>query len=66
MNGKILTLAWAGGRIADQQTGSTWTILGAAVAGPLKGARLPPVVHGQQFWFSWAVFRPKTRVYQPH
>jgi len=66
VNGKILTFARAGGRIADQQTGSAWNILGAAVAGPLKGARLVPVVHGQQFWFSWAVFRPKTRVYQPH
>jgi len=66
VNGKTLTFAWAGGRISDAQTGSAWNILGAAVAGPLTGTRLVPVVHGQQFWFSWAVFRPKTRVYQPH
>jgi hypothetical protein len=62
---KVLTFAVAGGRITDAQTGSAWTILGAAIAGPLTGARLVPVVHGQHFWFAWAVFRPKTRVYAP-
>jgi hypothetical protein len=66
VNGKTLTFTWTGGQISDQQTGSAWSILGAAAAGPLKGARLTPVVHGQHFWFAWAVFRPKTRVYQPH
>ena len=64
INGKTLTFEWTGSRIVDQQTRSTWNILGTAAAGRLKGARLAPVVHGQQFWFSWAVFRPKTRVYQ--
>ena len=62
---KVLSFAVTRGRITDSQTGSTWTILGAAIAGPLTGARLVPVVHGQHFWFAWAVFRPKTRVYAP-
>ncbi len=66
VSGKTLTFTWTGGRISDQQTGSAWSILGAAVTGPLKGVRLTPVVHGQHFWFAWAVFRPKTRVYQSH
>jgi hypothetical protein len=61
--GTTLTFVWSGGRIEDRQTGSAWSILGAAVAGPLKGTRLKPIVHDQQFWFSWAVFRPKTRIY---
>ena len=65
VDGKTLTFTWTGSRIEDRQTGSTWNILGAATAGSLNGARLRPVVHDQQFWFSWAVFRPKTRVYQP-
>jgi hypothetical protein len=65
LGGKVLTFAVAGGRITDAQTGSAWTILGAAIAGPLTGARLVPVVHGQHFWFAWAVFRPKTRIYAP-
>ena len=65
IDGKILTFTWTAGRIEDRQIGSTWNILGTAVAGSLKGAHLKPVVHDQQFWFSWAVFRPKTRLYQP-
>jgi Protein of unknown function (DUF3179) len=66
VNGRTLTFVWTAGQVSDQQTGSAWGILGTAVAGPLKGARLTPVVHGQPFWFAWAVFRPNTRVYQPH
>ena len=65
VNGKPLTFTWTGGRISDLQTGSVWSILGTAVTGPLRGAGLTPVVHGQHFWFAWAVFRPMTRVYQP-
>jgi hypothetical protein len=63
--GRVLTFGMAGGRITDAQTGSTWTILGTAIAGQLAGARLVPVVHAQHFWFAWAVFRPKTRIYTP-
>jgi len=63
-NGMTLTFVWTGGRIADRQTSSTWSILGAALAGSLKRTRLKPIVHDQQFWFSWAVFRPKTRIYR--
>ncbi len=63
--GKVLTFAVAGGRITDAQSGSAWTILGTAISGPLAGTHLVPVVHGQHFWFAWAVFRPKTRVYAP-
>ena len=66
VNGKTLTFTWNATGVSDQQTGSAWSILGGAVAGPLKGVRLTPVVHGQPFWFAWAVFRPHTRVYQPH
>jgi hypothetical protein len=65
VGGKILTLAEAGGRVTDAQTGSTWTILGTAITGPMAGTHLVPIVHGQHFWFAWAVFRPKTRVYAP-
>jgi len=62
---RVLTFAATGGRISDVQTGSVWTILGTAITGPLAGTHLVPVVHGQHFWFAWAVFRPKTRVYAP-
>ena len=59
-----LTFRAEGGEIVDQQTGSTWNILGRAISGPLKGRELTPVVHqGGQLWFSWAAFNPGTVVY---
>ena len=51
-------------KIVDEQTGSTWDILGNAVDGPLSGKSLTPVVHGSHFWFAWAVFKPDTVLYQ--
>jgi hypothetical protein len=50
------------GQFRDRETGSIWTILGRAVAGPLTGQRLSPIQHGNHFWFAWAVFRPDTEV----
>jgi hypothetical protein len=46
----------------DEQTGSTWNVLGKAVEGPLQGAQLVPVVHANHFWFAWAAFHPHTTV----
>ncbi len=51
--------------ILDEETGIEWNILGEAVAGELEGSRLEPVVGIDHFWFSWAAFRPDTRVYEP-
>ncbi len=65
LEGKVLAFKVSGDRMADAQTGSTWDILGAATGGPLSGKRLTPVVNGHHFWFSWAVFKPKTRIYKP-
>ena len=65
LGGKVLTFKSGGNQFTDSQTTSTWTILGMATAGALKGKQLTPVVNGHHFWFSWAVFRPKTKVYKP-
>ena len=44
---------------------STWNLLGKAEAGPLAGRELKPLVYrAAQFWFSWAVFKPDTIIYQ--
>ncbi len=59
-----LTFAREDGEIVDEQTSSTWNILGQAVDGPLAGERLTPIVHGNHFWFAWAAFKPETIVYQ--
>lgn len=63
VNGHVLTFHSTGDRITDVQTGSTWTILGTALAGPLRGTHLTRIVSGQHFWFAWAVFKPHTRIY---
>jgi hypothetical protein len=64
VNGQPLTFEMRDGQFQDRETGSTWNPLGEAVAGPLKGETLEPVVHGNHFWFSWAVFKPDTIVYR--
>ena len=64
LGGEALTFVAQDGVIKDQQTGSVWNILGRAVEGPLAGERLTPVLHGNHFWFAWAVFKPDTIVYQ--
>lgn len=61
----MLTFARRGDDVIDEQTRSTWNILGQATAGPLRGKNLAPIVSGQHFWFSWVVFKPKTRIYTP-
>ncbi len=63
VDGRTLTFIPAADGFQDQQTGSRWTFFGEAVAGPLAGARLAPVVHYVPFWFAWAAFAPETPVY---
>jgi len=62
-DGRTLTFRLDGERIVDDDTGSTWNVFGQAIDGPLQGSELSPVVHINHFWFSWAAFRPETRVY---
>ena len=61
---QALTFRVRGEAIVDDQTGSAWNILGNAIEGPLAGKSLTPVVHGNHFWFAWAVFKPDTILYQ--
>ena len=65
LDGETLTFSLDGGRIVDDQTGSEWNVLGQAVGGKLAGKSLTPVVAINHFWFSWAAFKPETRIYQP-
>ena len=64
LDGRTLTFHSKGGDILDEETGSEWNILGEATAGELKGSRLKPIVSIDHFWFSWAAFRPETRIYE--
>jgi hypothetical protein len=65
IDGQILTFILEDNAITDEQTGSTWNIFGEAVSGELSGQSLKSVVKVDHFWFSWAAFRPETRIYQP-
>ncbi len=65
LDGHRLTFRSDGEQIVDVETGSEWDLLGRAVAGELTGRQLTPVVGVNHFWFSWAAFKPETRIYQP-
>ena len=62
---QTLTFRPDSGAFIDEETGSTWNVLGRAVDGPLTGETLTPIVHGNHFWFAWAAFQPETRVWTP-
>ena len=47
----------------DNETGTTWNLLGQGLTGPLAGEQLEAVPHGNHFWFAWGVFKPDTVVY---
>ncbi len=64
LDGRQLTFRAAASDFVDSESGSRWDLLGRAVSGPLAGRRLDPIVHGDDFWFAWAAFRPTTRVYR--
>jgi hypothetical protein len=65
MNGQVLNFSWQIDRFVDDQTGSTWDILGRATGGPLASNTLRPIVSSNHFWFAWAVFKPETRIWAP-
>lgn len=53
-----------GERLHDAETGSTWTLTGEAVEGPLKGRALAPIPHYNKiFWYVWSDFHPGTDIY---
>jgi hypothetical protein len=64
VDGKVLTFFLSDGKILDDQTGSEWDVFGRAVGGELAGTQLEPLVSVNHFWFSWAAFKPETRIYQ--
>jgi hypothetical protein len=61
--GESLSFEASARGFVDVQTGSRWDVLGRAVGGRLEGTRLAPVVAIDSFWFDWAAFYPKTKIY---
>ena len=64
VGGQMLTFSLQDGQIVDDQTGTSWNILGEAIDGELAGEQLERIVSGDHFWFSWAAFRPETVIYE--
>ena len=62
VDGRRLHFLPTAGGFRDRETGSHWSVLGQATAGPLAGHKLTPVTHVDTFWFVWAAFRPHTRI----
>lgn len=63
--GKQLQFTLEKGLIVDRETNSDWNLLGQAVNGEMAGQQLEPVIAVNHFWFSWAAFKPETRIYRP-
>jgi hypothetical protein len=61
---RMLSLAAADGGFRDRETGSTWSLSGLALTGPLEGERLRPVEHLDTFWFAWQAYYPETDLYR--
>lgn len=64
VDGRPLTFVKEGEVFVDQETLSTWTLLGEAISGPLAGTRLEIAVHRNEFWFAWGAFFPDGDVYE--
>jgi hypothetical protein len=47
----------------DSETGSTWTMLGAAITGPLEGQQLLPIATYSAYWFAWSSFWQTTEIW---
>lgn len=62
---QVLTFTDSEAKFVDQETGSTWDLLGNATSGPMSGETLDRLVSGEHFWFAWAAFLPNTRVWSP-
>ena len=59
---ELLTFEASDSGITEIETGSNWNLAGIAIDGELTGTQLSAVVHGNHFWFSWAVFKPTTEI----
>ena len=64
LDGETLTFSLVDGNFVDDQTGTTWDILGEALEGEMAGKSLSPIVHGNHFWFAWGAFNPETLIYR--
>ena len=64
VDGKRLTFVASGDtEFVDNETGTTWSILGKATSGELAGEELELLPHRNEFWFAWQAFFPDAEVW---
>jgi hypothetical protein len=57
---RSLTLVPETSGFRDRETGTTWSLSGRALIGPLAGEQLRRLPSQDAFWFAWAAFNPTT------
>jgi hypothetical protein len=62
IDGEALTFSATDDGFVDDETGSTWNLLGQATDGPLAGSTLEALPHVDTFWFAWSAFRPDSAI----
>ncbi len=63
VDGERLTFVASGDtEFVDNETGTTWSILGKATIGELAGEELELLPHRNEFWFAWQAFFPDAEV----
>lgn len=63
LDGEPVTLRVEDGAFRDAETGSTWSVTGEALSGPLAGRRLEVVPEAYvAFWTPWVNFHPETEL----
>jgi len=60
VGGQAVELTPSGDGFTDDATGSSWTVTGLALDGPLAGTQLERIPHLDTFWFAWSTYRPGT------
>ena len=64
VDGERLTFVASGDtEFVDNETGTTWSILGKATSGELAGEELELLPHRNEFWFAWQAFFPEAEVW---
>ena len=63
LDDQVLNFLFVEGQIIDDETGSSWNILGQAIAGPLTGRTLESTPSGVHFAFAWLAFNPDSQIY---
>jgi hypothetical protein len=63
VNGETLEFSIRDGEVVDG-SGTSWTVKGQALEGPMDGESLASVSHFDVMWFAWTAFYPDTELSQ--